>query len=167
MMLSREEWYGCLKEVHTVQGYTSTSRFVALMVQMEVLIQDEVDQRWKAEMEYRCTQLQQVFDEFDWHHTQSLQLQQLLRLGAARPCTKATVWTDARNKELLNEMDKDGDNKIQATEFVGFMNDDLPRRRPDFDALITEFLRIAQLARAEWQAQKLVKESMSQAQLRR
>jgi Ca2+-binding EF-hand superfamily protein len=49
-------------------------------------------------------------------------------------------------------MDKDGDGRVDCGEFVDFMNDDLPRFRKHFDALIAEFIRIAALALAERQA---------------
>eukprot|EP00656_Telonema_subtile_P029432 TRINITY_DN32571_c0_g1_i2.p1 TRINITY_DN32571_c0_g1~~TRINITY_DN32571_c0_g1_i2.p1 ORF type:complete len:696 (-),score=173.28 TRINITY_DN32571_c0_g1_i2:92-2026(-) len=166
-MLSREDWFGALKDLHTAPGYVSGSRFAALLELMESLIQEEVDRRWKAEMEYRCLKLGEVFVEFDYDANNSLDIQELLRLGAARPRTQGFVWTDSRNKELLSEMDTDGDNKIQSGEFVGFLNDDLPRRRADFDTVIEEFLRIARLARAEREALANVKIEMSEDEIRR
>lgn len=84
---------------------------------------------------------------------------------------QATVWTAQRNQELLQDMDSDKDGFIQSPEFVGFLQEDLPRPRPDFDAVVDEFLRIAKIARAEALAElerlRKLKEQMTAEQLQR
>lgn len=110
-----------------------------------------------------------MFAAFDFDGNKVLDRSELLRLGSARPVTKSMVWTSARNEKLLTDMDEDGDGKISNEEFVRFMDEDLPRFRPEFDAIIQEFLRIAAVARAEYLAAlaAAAKPTMTDSQLRK
>jgi hypothetical protein len=72
-------------------------------------------------------------------------VQELLALGKARRSLgqKQSQWTEQTNNRLVYKMDVNGDGVIRVDEFVQYFAQSLPDAKPEFDAVIRQFLEVA------------------------
>merc|ERR1711865_642272 len=107
---------------------------------------------------HRQKRLETVFAEFDYDDSGSIEDVELLELGRARQTTgqKQRDWSPDRNRRLVKKMDTDGDGLIGKSEFVHYFSESLPREKALFEAVIQQFLEVAEAVRKRKQQQEAV-----------
>merc|ERR1711865_759149 len=98
---------------------------------------------------YRQQRLSEVFVQFDYDESGSIETHELLLLGQARRSTgqKSGEWSPDRNRRLVDQMDTNKDGLIGQMEFVHYFNESLPREKEAFDEVIEQFMIVAEQVR--------------------
>lgn len=101
----------------------------------------------------RRAQLVQVFDVFDLDGSGAIEPSELLDLGRARRSLgqKRGEWTEAKNTRMLERMDVNCDGQVTQSEFIDHFEASLPSETNEFDAVVADFLVVAEACRANKQ----------------
>jgi len=77
--------------------------------------------------------------------------QELMQLGAARQKLKqeGRVWTEAKNRQLVQMLDTNNDGQVSCEEFVRGFGDATPKEMEAFGALMMEYEAVARWVRSE------------------
>ena len=97
----------------------------------------------------RLEQLVDVFNIFDLDASGYIEAHELQQLGEARRSLgqKSGSWTAKRNAKLVNKLDKNGDQKIRASEFSQYFENTLPKDKALFDVAMIQFTDVAKACR--------------------
>jgi hypothetical protein len=91
--------------------------------------------------ERREAKLAEVFRLFDLDGSGEIESQELWVLATKRRelGQKTGTWTEEKHRRLIDDLDTNGDGRVQENEFVEAFERRLPRERAAFDAVIEEF----------------------------
>lgn len=101
----------------------------------------------------RRAQLAHVFEVFDLDGSGMIEASELLELGKARRALgqKQGAWNERSNARMFKNMDTSQDGSVCQTEFINYFEGFLPKRSNEFDAVLADFLVVAETCRANKQ----------------
>ena len=99
----------------------------------------------EPQQQSRIYKLLHVFAVFDLDCSGFIETTELLKLGKARRSLgqKSGEWTEEKNARLVQKMDANGDGVISAAEFSEYFEGALTKQQAGFDAIIEQFLVVA------------------------
>ena len=99
----------------------------------------------------RETLLQDVFSAFDLDNDGFVDSEELLQLGAARQKLRqrGMVWTEEKNRVLVESLDKNTDGMVSEAEFVQGFDAKTPSDLVEFTRLMMEYEAVARWVREQ------------------